>query len=330
MDPASFKQGYFEGMQKLLMTTFRDEDDEELEEFNEMLSVIGNNDEKLEHLRIPQRIKKESRMIEQLLNFYVTYLGGLSIERADTFFIRTYKPQLLPELLKLIDLKLASPASIHLYGLQQYFYSRNTFFYQYVQQNVRAGKEKFFMPLAAKIKPIKSNIFSLAMFDENTLLSLLQDINPRMSKLYIKNKSLLQRFQQTYGSEISTLIKKEKAEFITEYYAPTFSACEQNTAIHTLLQTSLSDADVVRLKDALYCFDVRIFRNFLSKISLKKLKTHYSEQAILHLFANVRELLPGFLLYYHFFLRQEAAQKTSAYATLLLQTFLLEILGIES
>jgi uncharacterized membrane protein YsdA (DUF1294 family) len=330
MDPALFKQGYFEGMQKLLMTTFRDEDDEELEGFSEMLSVIGDNDEKLEHLKIPQRIKKESRMIEQLLNFYVTYLGGLSIERADTFFIRTYKPQLLPELLKLIDLKLASPASIHLYGLQQYFYSRNTFFYQYVQQNVRAGKEKFFMPLSAKIKPIKSNVFSLTMFDENTVLSLLQDINPRMSKLYIKNKSLLQRFQKTYGPEISALIKKEKADFIAEYYGLTFSACQQSKAILALLQTTLSDADIIRLKDALYCFDVQMFRNFLSKISLKKLKSHYSEQAILHLFTNMRELLPGFLLYYYFFLRQETEQKTSAYATLLLETFLLEILGIEN
>ncbi|MDR2541500.1 MAG: hypothetical protein LBD11_07250 [Candidatus Peribacteria bacterium] len=329
-DPAQFKQGYFEGMQKFMMATFRDDDDEEFDEFNEMLSVIGDDDEKLEHMKIPPRIKKESRLIEQFLNFYITYLGGLSIERADTFFIRTYKSQLLPSLMKLIDLQLASPASIHLYGLQQYFYSRNTYFYNYVQQNVRAGKEKFFMPLTAKIKPIKSNVFSLTMFDENMLLVLLQDVNPRISKLYIKNKSLLQRFQASYGSEISTLIKQEKSAFIFSFYAPMLAGCQQSEAMISILQNALSDQDVVRLKDALYCFDIQMFRSFLSKISIKKLKSHYSEQAILHLFANVRELLPGFLLYYHFMLRQASEQKSLAHSTTFFHTFLLEILGLES
>jgi hypothetical protein len=328
-DPAQFKRGYFEGMQKFMMATFRDEDEEEFDEFTEMLSVIGDDDEKLEHMKIPPRIKKESRLIEQFLNFYITYLGGLSIERADTFFIRTYKPALLPDLMKLVDLNLASPASIHLYGLQQYFYSRNTYFYNYVQQNVRAGKEKFFMPLTAKIKPIKSNAFSLTMFDENMLLVLLQEINPRISKLYIKNKSLLQRFQTSYGSEISALIKQEKSVFISGFYAPMLAGCQQSEEMISVLQEALSDQDVIRLKDALYCFDMQMFRSFLSKVSLKKLKTHYSEQAILHLFANVRELLPGFLLYYHFLLRQEEGQKSSAHSSLFLQTFLFEILGLE-
>jgi hypothetical protein len=103
-DPSNFKKGYFQGMQKYFMALFR-EDDEEMEEFSEMMSVIGDDMEQIDHLRIPQRIKKESKLMEQLLNFYITYVGGLSIERADTFFIRIYKPQLLRNLLSLLDTK---------------------------------------------------------------------------------------------------------------------------------------------------------------------------------------------------------------------------------
>jgi hypothetical protein len=213
-DPSNFKKGYFPGMQKYFMALFREEDDEEMEEFSEMMSVIGDDMEQIDHLRVPQRIKRESKLMEQLLNFYITYVGGLSIERADTFFIRMYKPQLLRNLLSLLDTKNTTPASGHLYQLQQYFYSQNTYFYAYVNTNVRAGKEKFMMPVTPKIKLLQPNQFSLTMFDEIALLTLLQDINPKICKLYIKNKNLLERFQKKYAPVISPLINQKKADFI--------------------------------------------------------------------------------------------------------------------
>jgi hypothetical protein len=73
-DPSLFKKGYFVGIQKFVTTLFRGEVDEEMDEFNEMMSVIGDDMEQLDMSKIPQRIKKESRIMEQLLNFYVTYL----------------------------------------------------------------------------------------------------------------------------------------------------------------------------------------------------------------------------------------------------------------
>ena len=73
-DPALFKKGYFVGIQKFVLALFRGEGDDEMEEFNEMMSVIGDDMEQFDVTKIPQRIRKESRMMEQLLNFYVTYL----------------------------------------------------------------------------------------------------------------------------------------------------------------------------------------------------------------------------------------------------------------
>jgi hypothetical protein len=285
-DPANFKKGYFNGMQKFFTAIFRDDDDdEELEEFSEMMSVIGDDMEQIDHLKVPQRIKRESRLMEQLLNFYITYVGGLSIERADTFFVRLYKPQLLEKLLNLVEMKLSTPASIHLYGLQQYFYSKNTYFYSFVNTNVRSGKEKFMVPLETKTKTIKSNVFSLTMFDEIALLTLLQDVNPKICKLYIKNKALLDWFQKSYASQISPLIKKKKADFVAEFYRPLLAPLDQAEAMISLLQSSFVEQDIVRLKDVLYSFDLWVFRSVLEKLPLKKMKKLYTDQALLNIFA---------------------------------------------
>ena len=329
-DPSHFKKGYFVGIQKFMTSLFRGENDEEMEEFNEMMSVIGDDTSQMENLKIPPRIKKESRVMEQLLNFYVTYIGGLSIERAETFFVRMYKPQLLTNLLPLIEIKISTPASIHLYGMQQYFYSKNNFFYSYVNQNVRSGKEKFFVPLDTTSKTIKSNLFSLTMFDEISLLTILQDINPKLWKLYVKNTALLQRFQEKYSKKISEMIRRKSTDFILEFYSSFFSGFSHSSEIITLLQHTLVEQDIVRLKNALYSFDLWIFRAFLEKLSWKKVKIYYTEQALLTLFSLFRELLPWFLLYYHFVQIQNKKSKKSQHPQLLLKIFLLDILGIDS
>ncbi len=71
-NPVNFKKGYFEGMQKYLSVLFRGEEIED--EFDELMSLIGDDLDTLKKIQIPPRIKKESRTVEQLLNFYVTYL----------------------------------------------------------------------------------------------------------------------------------------------------------------------------------------------------------------------------------------------------------------
>jgi hypothetical protein len=329
-DPTTFKKGYFKGVHTYFTAIFRDdEDDEEMEEFGEMMSVIGDDMSQLDNLKVPQRIKRESRLMEQLLNFYVTYVGGLSIERADTFFVRLYKPALLRGLLEVMTTKLSTPESLHLYGLQQYFYSKNTFFYAFVNKNIRGGKEKFFMPLEHKTPTIKSNVFSLTMFDEMSLLTLLQDVNPKICKLYIKNKAVLDWFQQKYGTMISALIKFKKTDFVVAFYIPLVSIFDSSEKMLILLQAWLEEQDIVRLKDALYSFDIWVFRSVIEKLPLKKLKKLYSDSALLTILANLRELFPGFLLYYHFMLQEEKRKKVTFSADFMIVVFFKEILGLD-
>jgi hypothetical protein len=157
---------------------------------------------------------------------------------------------------------------------------------------VRSGKEKFFLPLEKNSKLIKSNVFSLTMFDENALLVLLQDVNPRLTKLYVKNSSLLAWFQKQWSKEISSLIKLKSSDFISAFYTPFFAYNESVDSILSLLQESFTELEIVRLKDSLYSFDMRIFRSLLMHLPFEEMKKIYTDQVIVHLIALLRELFP--------------------------------------
>ena len=50
------------------------ENQDSYEELDEMMSEIGDDVDKLDQMKIPASIKKESKIMEQFLNFYVSYL----------------------------------------------------------------------------------------------------------------------------------------------------------------------------------------------------------------------------------------------------------------
>jgi hypothetical protein len=53
-----------------------------------------------ENIKIPERIKRESKIMEKILNFFITFLGGFRIARGENFFLRIHKNELLSDLTK--------------------------------------------------------------------------------------------------------------------------------------------------------------------------------------------------------------------------------------
>jgi len=45
------------------------------------MSSIGDDMGNVENLKIPERIKKESKIMEKILNFYITFVGGFRTSR---------------------------------------------------------------------------------------------------------------------------------------------------------------------------------------------------------------------------------------------------------
>ena len=328
-DPDNFKKWFFKWM-KQYISHMRIQDKDSYDELDEMMSEIWDDMDKLDQMQIPASIRKESKIMEQLLNFYVSYLWWLSISRADTFFLRFFKKDLVPELLQYFDIHLKTNEAIEYCGIGHVLYVKNQAYYQFVNKKIREWKEKFFVPASPlKTDTVKATAYLMKAEDEIALTTLLQDCNPQIWKLYVKNKALLDWFQAQYSSNISSLIQLSQNDFIYHYYEPIFSNFQLWENVLEILQNAFTDQDVVRLKNSLYAFDVQLFREAISMIPWKNFKKIYNDSVMVQHLALLRETLFWFLIYYRYLqMVQEADKwKRNFDLSLLKRVYILQILN---
>ena len=328
-DPDNFKKWFFKWV-KQYVARMRLQNQDSYEELDEMMSEIWDDVSKLDEMQIPASIKKESKIMEQFLNFYVSYLWWLSISRADTFFFRFFKWKLVPELMQYFDVRFKTDQAIQYSWMSHLVYSKNQAYYQFVNKKIRSWKEKFFIPAGPlKSDSIKATAYLLKSEDEIALSTLLQDCNPRIWKLYVKNKALLDRFQAQYSEMISPLIKLPTNEFVYQYYEPIFSNFKLWENVLKILQNAFTEQDVVRLKNSLYAFDVQLFREIISMFPWKKFQSLYNDTVMLQHLALLRETLFWFLIYYKYLqnIWDKDEEKTKFNLTLLKKVYILHILN---
>lgn len=328
-DPDNFKKGFFKWV-KQYVSHMRLQDKDSYEELDEMMSEIWDDMDKLDQMQIPASIRKESRTMEQLLNFYVTYLWWLSISRADTFFLRFFKGGLVPELVQYFDIHLKTDESIKYCGISHVLYVKNQAYYQFVNKKIHEWKEKFFIPATPiKSDTIKATWFLMKSGDEIALTTLLQDCNPQLWKLYVKNKALLDWFQAQYASNISSLIQLSSDDFVYNYYEPIFWNFQLWENVLKILQNAFTDQDIVRLKNSLYAFDVQLFREAISMLPWKNFKKIYNDSVMLQHLSLLRETLFGFLIYYRYLqMFQESENgKKNLDLSLLKRVYILKVLN---
>ena len=328
-DPDNFKRWFFKWV-KQYISHMRIQDKDSYDELDEMMSEIWDDMDKLDQMQIPASIRKESKIMEQLLNFYVSYLWWLSISRADTFFLRFFKKGLIPELMQYFNIHLKTSEAIEYCWISHVLYVKNQAYYQFVNKKIREWKEKFFVPASPlKTDTIKATAYLMKTEDEISLMTLLQDCNPQIWKLYVKNKALLDWFQAQYSWEISNLIQLPSNEFVYNYYEPIFSYFQLWENILEILQNAFTDQDIVRLKNSLYAFDVQLFREAISMIPWKNFKKIYNDSVMVQHLALLRETLFWFLIYYRYLqMVQEADKwKRNLDLSLLKRVYLLQILN---
>jgi hypothetical protein len=88
-DSNIWKQHYLAGI-KTFVNYYRLEhktasDDEDIDAF---MSSIGTQDEITDPELLPESIRKESMLMENFMNFYVTHIGGSWVARGDNGFLR--------------------------------------------------------------------------------------------------------------------------------------------------------------------------------------------------------------------------------------------------
>lgn len=236
-----------------------------------MLSAIDNGDD-ISNFDVPERIKRESKVTERLLNFYVTLLGGFTTARGDSFYLRLLKPEILDFFTKnSLNSLLGSEVQLEYFGGILYQYTKNLYYYSYINENIRAGKNKFSMPLKGDSSKVTTNFSVIKLYTEGMIASFFQDLNPKDTKLTIKNTQILELFKTQFGEQVSEMVKLGADKFLEAFYAPILSQIKDAKAFVRVLSSSLQENDLVNLKDALYKLDFWISFSFFKKLEALKL-----------------------------------------------------------
>ncbi|MEI7919405.1 MAG: hypothetical protein WCH65_04310 [bacterium] len=314
------------------MTYFRNHDNQgEIEEdLDDLMSSIGENVENIESFKVPERIKKESKMMEKILNFYITLVGGSRLSRGDTFFLRLFRKPIIQKMSKLNNALDEKNYTLMYYGRLLYQYGKNVFFYKHTSENVRAGKQKFVLPQKTDIKNVYSNISLLKSFDETALATILQDINPKDIRIYIKNKKIIELFKGLIGQEISTMVKTTDAQFIDMVYGDIEKNLEHKEFIK-LLKKELNEEDIYHIKENIYNLDFWISKLFFRAIDTNKLllQKEYADFVILGIFSTIRETIFGLLIYLTYLLSESEQKNISIHTDVLINLYIQDILHID-
>lgn len=332
-DYRNFKKNFFWGVQKYMISVFRDQDakwDDIKEDLDDLMSSIGEDVENIESFKIPERIKKESKMMEKILNFYITLIGWSRVSRWDNFFLRLFRKPIIQEISEIQDQLDEKNYTLSYYGWLLYQYGKNVFFYKHTAENVRAGKQKFLLPHKTDIKNIYSNISLLKSFDETFIATILQDINPKDIRLYIKNKKIIELFKWLIGQEISWMVHISDKQFIASVYQDIANNLEHKDFLN-ILKKWLTQQDVYHIKENIYNLDFWISKKFFRAVAENTifLKKEYSDLVILGIFSTIKETFSGLLIYITY-MRDEASVKNITIDTnLLIKLYVQDILNVD-
>ncbi len=325
-----YKYWFFAGVQNYIIKLLRSEGKEDiLEDIDEMLSAIDNGDD-ISNFDVPERIKRESKVTERLLNFYVTLLGGFTTARGDSFYLRLLKPEILDFFTKnSLNSLLGSEVQLEYFGGVLYQYAKNLYYYSYINENIRAGKNKFTMPLKGDTSKVTTNFSVIKLYTEGMIASFFQDLNPKDAKLTIKNTQILEFFKTQFGEQISEMVKLTSNEFLEAFYAPILSQIKDSKAFVRVLSSSLQENDLVNLKDALYKLDFWISFSFFRRLESLKLWKQYDDSLLLALFGSIREIFFWLALLF-VYLEQDKKSLSHEKNEILLMIYVRDILGIKS
>ncbi len=328
----NFKKHFFSGVQKYIMTLFQQENEGKSreEEIDELSSRIWEDAPEWElnedQIKIPERIKKESKIMEKILNFFITFLWGFWIWRWENYFLRIYKNEMLNALMQWFKIKKIKEKTLYFYGGSLYLYGKNIFYYKYISENVKLGRQRFYLPYKSNSKKTYSNPEIIRLSEESGFATLLQDIYNKDLKIYSKSNKMLELFKKTYWKKISIITQKDTKNIIDTCYK-NLDTILKKRKIKKILQTYLNDYDIYHIKENLYTIDFWLHQSLYHKLLplVDTINTQFDDSAIIGILAKARETLFGYLL----FKRQIQKQRKENKSEVLDEIYLHEILHIE-
>lgn len=331
-DYKHFKKNFFMGVQKYIITILKKEHADDFEDdIDEITSWIGDemDEENSENIKIPERIKKESKIMEKILNFFITFIGGFWISRGESFFIKLCRRELLQKIVNSPYTNDTKDSTLYFYGGMLYNYGKNIFYYKYISENVRLGRQRFYLPYKSTSKNTYSNFHILQLFDETNIAILLQDINPKDIRIYSKNKKLVDTFKEIFWKEISKLVKLKDKDCIETAYKNIQELMHKKNLI-SILQKYITSQDIYHIKENLYNIDFWISSKWYTLLQENKyIVQEYDDAIILGICAQIKETALGILLYLTDLEHEENNSKKKLFKEILIETYFNNILHLQ-
>ncbi len=332
---STIKKDFFFWLQQYIkakiqeFTTDQDEHSELLREdfeesIDEFLSYLSENDQ-LDTHTLPKNIQVQTITFDKLINFYISLIGGFWIARGDNGYIRLHKPQLLSKLLTLYPIFWSQHETVQYYAKFFRLYEKNVFYYQYIFNHVRSGKDSFILPSQASIITHDSNLFIIQLLNESYWSILLQDINRSEIKLYIKKAEILDTFRELFGENISNALKLSHNNLLNTLYAP-YGKIGLWDQIIEHIQLTTTDTEITNLKDRMYCIDFWLIQKYNTMLIQSHIHHYYDNPILLALFAMIKETLFGFLLYMQYIISCEESHQKSYHSDILIDLYCTTIL----
>ena len=302
-----YKYGFFAWIQNYMIRLLRKEGKENvLEDLDEMLSAIDNWDD-ISNFDIPESIKRESKVTERLLNYYVTLIWWFTSARGDSFFLRCFKPEILNYFKKKNSITelFSNDISRRYYEEILCLYSNVLYYYVYIDQHIRKWKTKFQMPKKSEFIDVSMNVMIANLYSEGMISSYFQDLNPKDTKLTVKSTQIINKFKALFWKNIQEMLKWDNKKVLVNFYATWMWTLKDWTPLMKVIQATIKDSDIVNLRDALYKLDYWIVESFMQKIENLNLKEIADDTLILSLYWTLRETLFWFVLLYTYLNKEE-------------------------
>lgn len=166
------------------------------------------------------------------------------------------------------------------------------FYYKFASDNVRAGKERFYLPFRSNTKDTYSNMYILRLFDENFIATFLQDFNIKDIRIYVKHHKIIDLFKDLFAKKISRLVQKSSTKMLEETYQNIDSILTDTSCIN-ILKSHLTSGDIHRLKDTMYTFHFQLQQDIFERMA--KLdpvwKKQYTDMTILGIITIMMDTL---------------------------------------
>lgn len=102
------------------------------------------------------------------------------------------------------------------------------------------------------------------MFDQYALASAIQEMHPRDTKLYIKQKQILTLFKSKIGKSLKEIINiSDHKQYLKELYHHIQQHLVEIPDLDDILYRHLSEKDLATSKEALYTIDYRMVSDLL-------------------------------------------------------------------